>query len=214
MRPLVLNYAADARVWNLASEYLWGDDLLVAPVPRAGATHWPVYLPEGAWYDFWTHERYEGPRGITVQAPLDRLPLFVRAGAILPFGPAVQYHDERPLTEVALFVYPEGRSSFALYEDDGATHAYLRGRFALTDVECVATAGACTIRVGAPTGDPTAAPPGRVYTVQVRAPARPRRVRLDAGDLQGGPRGGGWRHEDGCVSVSVPSQPAAVEIEW
>ena len=60
MRPLVLNHAADSRTWQLGSEYLWGDDLLVAPVTREGATHWPVYLPEGRWHDFWTHEVYEG----------------------------------------------------------------------------------------------------------------------------------------------------------
>ena len=91
MRPLVLNHAADPRTWELGTEFLWGDDLLVAPVTREGATHWPVYLPAGRWHDFWTHEAYEGPCGISVEAPLDRLPLFVRAGAIVPMGPVTQH---------------------------------------------------------------------------------------------------------------------------
>src|SRR5262245_4360556 len=80
MRPLVLNYPDDPRVWQLGHEFLWGDDLLVAPVTREGATAWPVYLPRGVWYDFWTGARHEGPGGVTLEAPLDRLPLLVRGG--------------------------------------------------------------------------------------------------------------------------------------
>ena len=124
MRPLVLNYPDDPRVWALGHQFLWGDDLLVAPVTREGATAWPVYLPAGGWYDFWTGARHEGPGGITVEAPLDRLPLFVRAGAIVPLGPVVQHTGERPLDEVTLLIYPEGASRFELYEDDGRTNAY------------------------------------------------------------------------------------------
>ena len=72
MRPLVMNYPDDPRVWALGHQFLWGDDLLVAPVTREGATAWPVYLPAGDWYDFWTGARHEGPGGITVEAPLER----------------------------------------------------------------------------------------------------------------------------------------------
>ena len=141
MRPLVLNYPDDPRVWTLGHEFLWGDDLLVAPVTREGATAWPVYLPAGRWYDFWTGDRYEGPGGITVPAPLDRLPLLVRAGAILPMGPVVQHTGERPLDEVTLLIYPEGTSRFELYEDDGRSNAYLRGRHVLTSVRVRGGAG-------------------------------------------------------------------------
>jgi Glycosyl hydrolases family 31 len=75
MRPLVLNYPDDPRTWTLDHQYLWGDDLLVAPVTREGATAWPVYVPRGSWYDFWTGQRHEGPTGVTLAAPIDRLPL-------------------------------------------------------------------------------------------------------------------------------------------
>jgi alpha-D-xyloside xylohydrolase len=88
MRPLVLNHPDDPCVWNLGTEYLWGDDLLVAPVTRAGATHWPVYLPAGTWHEFWTQSVHRGPCAVTVAAPLDTLPLFVRGGSIIPLGPA------------------------------------------------------------------------------------------------------------------------------
>src|SRR5215510_2890659 len=148
MRPLVMSYPDDPRVWGLGHQFLWGDDLLVAPVTRAGATAWPVYLPAGAWYDFWTGARHEGAAGITVEAPLDRLPLFVRAGAIVPMGPVVQYTPERSLDEITLLIYPDGVSRFALYEDDGRTNAYRRGHYALMAFECEAGAGVVTIRIG------------------------------------------------------------------
>ena len=103
MRPLVLNYPDDPRVWDLGTQYLWGDDILVAPVTRAGATQWPVYLPSGVWHDFWTGESHTGPGSVSVAAPLDRLPLFVRAGAIVPLGPVMQYDGERELDALSRF---------------------------------------------------------------------------------------------------------------
>jgi alpha-glucosidase (family GH31 glycosyl hydrolase) len=168
MRPLVLNHPDDPRVWSLAHEFLWGDDILVAPVTREGATAWPVYLPAGGWYDFWTGERHEGPGGLTVDAPLDRLPLFVRAGAILPLAPLMQHTGERPLDEVTLMIYPEGASRFELYEDDGRTQAYRSGAFALTAIECVATPRDVTVRIAAATGDASVVPAPRRYVLHVR----------------------------------------------
>ena len=218
MRPLALNYPEDPCVWDLAGEYLWGDDVLVAPVTRAGATHWPVYLPAGTWYDFWTDERYDGPRGLTAAAPLARLPLFVRAGAILPLGPAVQYHDEQALTDITLLVYGGARSSFTLYEDDGMTRAYERGRYALTEFECVSDPERLTLRIAAPRGEPALVPAGRSYALQVYAPHAPRSVTQDGrGELpRRTPAGGqGWWHDGGSfVFVRVLRSPAAVTIAW
>ena len=217
MRPLVLNYPDDPCVWDLGCQYLWGDDLLVAPVTRAGATHWPVYLPAGAWYDFWTHERYDGPRGIGASAPLDRLPLFVREGAIIPMGPAMQYHDERPLDDVTLLVYGGSRSSFALYEDDGATHGYEQGRYAVTDFECTSDAGSLTLRIAAPEGDAAVIPAGRQYTLQVRAPRVPRSVRCDDAEMTVRPASAGegwWQDGKDFVFVRVPRTAASVTLAW
>ena len=215
MRALVLNYPDDPRVWELGHQFLWGDDLLVAPVTREGATAWPVYLPAGAWYDFWTGERHEGPGGVTLEAPLDRLPLLVRAGAILPLGPVVQHTGERPLDELTLLIYPEGTSRFELYEDDGRTNAYRRGHHALTPIECVADAGGVTVRIGEPAGDRSVVPAGRRYLLQLRiertagvtwrAPGCCRETRR----AERRTRRAGGRTVEGSPCVRLPRQPAA-----
>ena len=138
------------------------------PRTREGATSWPVYLPAGRWYDFWTGARYEGPGGVTVTAPVDRLPLFVRGGAILPLGPVVQHTGERPLDELTLQIYPDDASRFELYDDDGRTNAYRRGHYALTPIECVAQRDGVTVRIGSPTGDPSVVPAARRYLIRLR----------------------------------------------
>jgi alpha-glucosidase (family GH31 glycosyl hydrolase) len=214
MRPLVLNYPDDPRVWGLGHEFLWGDDLLVAPVTREGATAWPVYLPPGGWYDFWTGARHDGPAGITLAAPLDRLPLLVRAGAILPLGPVVQHTAERPLDEITLLIYPDGASRFELYEDDGRTNAYRQGHHALTPFECVAESAGVTVRIGEPAGDRSVVPAGRRYLIQLRSDP-PAAVILDGhGALPrlAGPSpedAGWWVDGSGFVWIRLPRQPAA-----
>jgi alpha-glucosidase (family GH31 glycosyl hydrolase) len=213
MRPLVMNYPDDPRGWGLGHHFLWGDDLLVAPVTREGATAWPVYLPAGAWYDFWTGARYEGPGGITVEAPLDRLPLFVRAGAIVPMGPVVQHTAERPLDDVTLMIYPGGESRFELYEDDGRTNAYRRGHYALTAFECATGPGAVRVSIGPAAGDRSVVPAGRRYLLRLRmdspraviVPGRDEIPRL-AGPEQPGVAGGRMA-EDSSASASPTSPP-------
>jgi alpha-glucosidase len=217
MRPLVLNYPNDPRTWSLDHEYQWGDDLLVAPVTREGATAWPVYLPEGEWFDFWTGERYAGPGGVTLAAPLERLPLLVRAGAILPLGPVVQHTGERPLDELTLQVYPHGTSHFELYEDDGRTNAYRRGAYALTAIVCTAERSRVAIEIAAPTGDRSVVPTNRRYLLRLRLD-RPARIVVDAaGELAdtrhdtGG--AGWWMDAEGFVCIRPGgSGPATVVI--
>ncbi len=167
MRPLVLNYPDDPSVWELGSQYLWGDDILVAPVTREGATSWPVYLPKGAWYDFWTGRRYEGPLGVTVEAPLDRMPLFVRGGAILPLAPIAQFDGERSWDEILLQIYPDGTSRFDLYEDDGRTNAYRQGGYATTAITCTLEGSRTTVRIDPPVGDAAVIPANRRYVLHV-----------------------------------------------
>ena len=213
MRPLVLNYPDDPRVWGLGHEFLWGDDLLVAPVTRESARAWPVYLPAGGWYDFWSGTRYDGPRGITLDAPLDRLPLLVRAGAIVPMGPVVQHTGERPLDEVTLLIYPDGASSFELYEDDGRSNAYRRGQHALTRVECAATSTGITIRIGEPVGARSIVPASRRYLVRLRIDGAsavtvegPGRLPRRTGPDQDG--AGWWQDGHGFITIRPPTQPA------
>jgi len=217
MRPLVLNYPDDPRVWALGHQFLWGDDLLVAPVTREGATTWAVYLPAGVWYDFWTGARHAGPGGITVEAPLERLPLFVRAGAIIPMGPVMQHSSERPLDELTLRVHPEGTTRFTLYEDDGRTQGYREGRYARILFECVAAPDGVTVRIGAATGDASVVPVRRRYHLEMGGPA-PRAVVVDGhGELprREGPEATGagwWVDARGFTGVRLPDQPAPLTV--
>ena len=210
MRPLVLAHPDDANTWECANEYLWGDALLVAPVTRPGADRWPVYLPRGVWYDFWTGEAHEGGRGISVAAPLDRLPLFVRGGAIVPMGPVVQHLTGYRPDQLTLQVYPGGHSTFSLYEDDGETNGYRRGGFATTRFACVRSDGEVVCRIDAAEGDASLVPAGRQYQLRVRAPARPRAVRDRGG------RELAWTY-DGFVDVepiAAAGEGAEVHLVW
>ena len=126
MRALWLHYADDATAVARGDEYLWGRDMLVAPVTEKGATSRRVYLPRGTWYDFWTEEKVEGGREITKPVDLATMPLYVRAGAIIPVGPVKQYTGEKVGGPLTLVVYPGADAAFTLYEDDGITFNYRR----------------------------------------------------------------------------------------
>jgi alpha-D-xyloside xylohydrolase len=130
MRGLVMDFAADRNVWNIDNEYLFGPDFLVAPVTEYRARSWPVYLPAGAgWYDFYTGQFYRGGQQVMADAPLSRMPLFVRAGAIVPTGPEEQYAAEKPDGPITLLVYTGANGRFDLYNDDGISYGYTRGQF-------------------------------------------------------------------------------------
>jgi alpha-glucosidase (family GH31 glycosyl hydrolase) len=127
MRALWLHYADDPAAVARGDEYLWGRDILVAPVTEKGATSRKVYLPRGTWYDFWTEERIEGGREINRTVDLSMLPLYVRAGTILPLGPIQQYTGEKTDGSLALRVYAGADGGFMLYEDDGTSFGYRAG---------------------------------------------------------------------------------------
>ena len=116
MRPLLLDYQDDPTTHTLDLQYLFGEDFLVAPV-FAETDDVPVYLPEGRWIDYWSKRTHAGPGWITVRAPLDTMPLFVREGAIIPMGPETQYAAEKPLDPLTLDVYPAGEGAFILLDE-------------------------------------------------------------------------------------------------
>ena len=124
MRALFMDFSGDPKAADIPDEYMYGPALLVAPVTEQGATQRPVYLPAGCdWYNYWTNERLHGGQTIVAQAPIDVLPLFVRAGSIVPLGAEVQSAQEpQPLTTIR--VYPGADGSFDLYDDDGTTYGY------------------------------------------------------------------------------------------
>jgi alpha-glucosidase (family GH31 glycosyl hydrolase) len=129
MRSLWLHYPDDPAAVARGDEYLWGRDILVAPVVERGATTRVVYLPRGDWWDFWTGERVTGGREITRAVDLETTPLYVRAGAILPLGPVKQFTDEKVEGPLSISVYAGGDASFLLYEDDGNSFNYRRGEW-------------------------------------------------------------------------------------
>jgi alpha-glucosidase (family GH31 glycosyl hydrolase) len=126
-RALWLHYPDDAVAVACGDQYLWGRDLLVAPVVEKAATSRRVYLPRGAWYDFWTNDRTEGGKEIVRKVDLETTPLYVRAGAILPMGPVKQYTDESVEGPLTVSVYPGADGNFLLYEDDGKSFDFRRG---------------------------------------------------------------------------------------
>jgi alpha-D-xyloside xylohydrolase len=129
MRGLVMDFAADKRSWGVDDEYLFGPALLVAPVTEYKARQRKVYLPAGAsWYDFYTGAVTPGGQTITAAAPYERIPLFVRAGSIIPTGPAIQFTGNNTHSPLAVNVYTGADGSFSLYEDDGVTRQYLNGK--------------------------------------------------------------------------------------
>ena len=128
MRALVMDFRADARSRAIRDEFMFGPALLVNPVTEPKARSRSVYLPPAAgWYDFWTGAALTGGQTIEAPAPYDAIPVYARAGAIIPFGPELQYTSEKAADPITLFVYAGADGSFTLYEDDGLTYGYEKG---------------------------------------------------------------------------------------
>ena len=144
MRGLFMDFGDDPNVANIGDEYMFGPALLVAPVTEQGRTSRSVYLPAGTdWYNFWTNERVHGGQRVTVAAPIDTIPVFVRAGSILPLGAPVESTNE--VQKIAkLKVYAGADGAFDLYRDDGTTYAYEQGKFDLTHLRWSDAAGKLT----------------------------------------------------------------------
>jgi alpha-glucosidase/alpha-D-xyloside xylohydrolase len=129
MRALWLHAPDDDRAVACGDQFLFGSDLLVAPVVERGASSRSVYLPRGRWVDFWTEQVVEGGRDVDRQVDLATTPLYVRAGAVMPMGPVKQYADEPSDTPLTFVVYPGANGGGALYDDDGVSFAYRKGAF-------------------------------------------------------------------------------------
>jgi alpha-D-xyloside xylohydrolase len=131
MRGLAMDFADDLAVRDVRDEFLFGKAFLVAPVHKHRARSRQVYLPSGAaWYDFHTGAQHAGGETVDAAAPLSRMPLFVRAGSVVPVGPEIQYSSEKLAAPITLFVFTGADGSFDYYEDDGVTYGYERGEFA------------------------------------------------------------------------------------
>ena len=132
MRALFMDFPNDPNVSDIPDEYMFGPSLLVAPVTEQGATHRMVYLPAGCdWYNYWTNQRIRGGQTITVDAPIDTIPLFARAGSILPLGSPIQSTEERQ-TIASVRIYAGADADFTLFSDDGTTYGYEKGTGSIT----------------------------------------------------------------------------------
>lgn len=132
MRPLVMDFTSDTNVNNIGDQFMFGPSFMVSPVYRYGDRSREVYFPESAgWYDFYTGKFQAGGEKKMVNAPYERIPLFVRAGSIVPFGPEIQYTDEKPAEHIKLYVYQGADASFTLYEDEGVNYNYEQGKYAM-----------------------------------------------------------------------------------
>jgi alpha-D-xyloside xylohydrolase len=130
MRPLVMDFRTDVRAQDVGDQFLLGPALLVSPVTEPGATTRHLYLPKARWYDFWTGAVAEGGRAIDAPTSLDRIPLYVRAGSILPLGPDVEYAAEKPADPIELRVYRGADGSSSVYEDENDNYDYEKGAYA------------------------------------------------------------------------------------
>jgi alpha-D-xyloside xylohydrolase len=132
MRPLVMDFREDSAAINCQYEHLFGKSILVAPVTEPGVNEWDVYLPKSTdWYDFWTGKRYNGGQTIKTEAPPDKIPLFVKAGTIIPMGKFIQYVGEKPADTLEIRIYRGADGQFDLYEDEGDNYNYEKEKYTI-----------------------------------------------------------------------------------
>ncbi|HOZ70334.1 MAG TPA: glycoside hydrolase family 31 protein [Chitinophagaceae bacterium] len=132
MRPLVMDFSEDPLAVSQAYQYMFGKSILVAPVTAPNTNTWDVYLPKStAWYDFWTDKKYMGGQSVKAPAPTDKIPLFVKAGAIIPFGKEMQYTGEKPNDTLEIRIYTGADGTFSLYEDEGDNYQYEKGMYTI-----------------------------------------------------------------------------------
>ncbi len=175
-RPLFFRYP-DASAFSESSSYLWGDAFLVSPVVQEGQTSKTIELPQGMWFDFWNDIQYAGGASITYGTPLDIMPLFVKAGSIVPMQAVMNFSNERPLDTLFLHTYPSSGEAtrFTLYEDDGYTLAYQSGQYARTLIEQSRsgsdTSASMTVQIGSTVGSYEGKPAQRVYLTDIHGVA-------------------------------------------
>ncbi|UZH54496.1 DUF5110 domain-containing protein [Salinimicrobium tongyeongense] len=130
MRPMVMDFQDDAEAVNQSMQYMLGDSFLVAPVTEFGAVERPVYLPKSSdWFDFWSNKKFTGGQTISRTTPIDIIPLFIKAGSIIPIGPEVQYSEEKDWKELEIRIYPGAEATFTLYEDENDNYNYEEGAY-------------------------------------------------------------------------------------
>jgi len=162
-RPLVMDWRTDLNTRDIGDEFMFGPGILVAPVLQPDATRRTVYLPDSpVWYDFWTGAPVKGGHDIDADAPLDRIPLYIRAGSIIPLGPEIEYASEKPAGPIELRIYEGSDAAFDLYQDSGDSYDYEKGAHAVVPLRWSESTKTLTI------GDRKGAYPGMPASIQIR----------------------------------------------
>jgi len=183
VRALWLHYPLDDSIAAArGDEYLWGRDILVAPVVAKAATSRNIYLPDGRWYDFWLEDLYQGGREVSRKVDLETMPLFVRAGAIVPLGPVRQYTTEPTDEPVSLTIYPGANGAFTLYEDDGRSFDYERGDWMGIDLRWNDAGRVLTVRLTP--GSRFRPPASRRFRARVAGSRVSRDIRFSGASLE------------------------------
>ena len=164
MKGLVMDFRTDANVLNIGDQFMFGPAFLVNPIMSAGATSRNVYLPSGTtWLNFWTGQSTAGGQSTSARAPRDTIPLFVRAGSIIPMGPYLQYAAEKKADTIELRVYPGANGSFTLYEDEGDNYNYETGKYSTIPITYVDNSK--TVMFGDRTGSFTGMDQKKVFNI-------------------------------------------------
>jgi alpha-glucosidase/alpha-D-xyloside xylohydrolase len=167
MRALWLHYPDDRQALGQSQEYLWGRNLLIAPVYEKGAVSRDVYLPPGTWYDWWDKSRHKGGTTLTRRVDLSTMPIYVRAGSIIPIDPVRQYMAQPVSEPTTLKVYSGASGEFTLYEDDGNSQNYLRNKGTWTKLSWDDGARKLTISVAPPAGVTNESTASRNFRVEM-----------------------------------------------
>lgn len=204
MRALVLQYQNDVNTYDISDQYMLGESMLICPVTTKGAQTRALYLPEGKWYSHWTGEVYQGKQYLQVVTPLDQMPIFYKAGSIIPTQPDVQYIDKTLPAQITLDIYPADTASFTLYEDDGRSEDYKNGVYAMTTIRYDEKSGDASITIEPANGSYTL--PDRTYTIQLHTAAQPKEVKLQGAKKKQQP---GWTYnaEKSILTVSISRKP-------
>ena len=206
VRPLYLEYPDEERSYSFRDEYLFGKELLVAPITDSSDSR-DIYLPPGEWEDYFTGKVYDGDQVITPKYPLEGMPVFVRSGSIIPRQAESAYSDARPLSVLFVEVYGRRPSTFSLYEDDGVTLAYERGASARTPiVYSIARDSTASLVIGPAKGSFAGQVQERSYTVRLHGIRRHGSVSLDGRVL---PQGA-WSWDEARSVLTVPVEKRSV----
>jgi alpha-glucosidase (family GH31 glycosyl hydrolase) len=182
VRGLLLEYPKDSITWGKSTqyEYLLGKSFLVAPVYKDTTKRDSIYLPEGKWVDYWNGTIYNGKQWLnSYDAPLEKLPLFVKAGAIIPMYPQMNFDKEKPLDTLFLDIYPHATTTYQLYEDDGLTREYKKGAYATTNISCSQKEGVVATTIEAIKGSYKGMLTKRSYTLYIHAAKKPTSVSVN-----------------------------------